>query len=325
MKSAESTAFLSPIYMARLQRGEAVKAQLVCLLGAAWGAGTRLAPLRRVTVASGRPIANSALWVAGGGLLLLCYALALQQAGAAAFSPTVLMAVFIASTASSIAGFAFSAICGALLVHLMHSPVHMVELMIVCSIAIQSLSVWSLRRSLDWQALPPFLMGGLISMPFGVYLLLHTQQKSFGTLMGAFLIAYGGFMLFRKPMQLRRNYGRIGDGMAGLLGGITGGLAGFPGALVTIWCGLKGWDKKQQRAIYQPFILIMQVMTLVAIHFMRGGSTMDTNALAAWAYVPGAMFGTWCGLMLFGRLSDRQFGIAVNLLLVTSGAGLFVS
>ncbi len=36
---------------------------------------------------------------------------------------------------------------------------------------------------------------------------------------------------------------------------ITGGLAGFPGAFVTIWCGLKGWDKAHQRGVYQPFIL----------------------------------------------------------------------
>ena len=35
-----------------------------------------------------------------------------------------LIAVFVASTVSSIAGFAFSALCGALLFHLMDSPVY---------------------------------------------------------------------------------------------------------------------------------------------------------------------------------------------------------
>ena len=51
-----------------------------------------------------------------------------------------LIAVFAASTVSSIAGFAFSALCGALLFHLMDSPVYAVHVMIVCSIAIQFLT-----------------------------------------------------------------------------------------------------------------------------------------------------------------------------------------
>jgi hypothetical protein len=55
-----------------------------------------------------------------------------------------LLAIFAASTVSSIAGFAFSALCGAMLFHLMDSPVRVVQVMIVCSIAIQLLSVTTL-------------------------------------------------------------------------------------------------------------------------------------------------------------------------------------
>jgi hypothetical protein len=39
----------------------------------------------------------------------------------------------------------------------------------------------------------------------------------------------------------------------------------FPGAFVTIWCGLKGWSKERQRALYQPFILLTQVAALLLI------------------------------------------------------------
>ena len=55
----------------------------------------------------------------------------------------------------------------------------------------------------------------------------------------------------------------------GFLGGLTGGLAGFPGASVTIWCALKGWDKAHQRGVYQPFILCMQPISLLAIQLMQ--------------------------------------------------------
>lgn len=61
---------------------------------------------------------------------------------------------------------------------------------------------------------------------------------------------------------------RCGGAAAGFVGGITGGLAGFPGAFVTIWCDWRGWDKRRQRGVYQPFILAMQSFTLAAIHLI---------------------------------------------------------
>src|SRR5215468_7611538 len=86
-----------------------------------------------------------------------------------------LVAVLAASTVSSIAGFAFSALCGASLFHIMESPVYAVEVMTVCSIAIQMFSVTALRRSIDWRSLPIYLVGGVLGVPAGVYLLLNLR------------------------------------------------------------------------------------------------------------------------------------------------------
>jgi uncharacterized membrane protein YfcA len=236
--------------------------------------------------------------------------------------PVALIAVLLAATVSSIAGFAFSALCGALLFHLIDSPVYAVNVMIVCSIAIQLLSVAALRRSIDWRSLPIFLTGGVLGVPVGVYLLLHLQTGAYRNVIGALLIAYGGYLLLRWPVRALQ-MGPLSDACAGFLGGVTGGLAGFPGASVTIWCGLKGWDKARQRGVYQPFILGMQPVTLAAIYLMRPSSPaatpLDWNTLA---FVPAALLGAWFGLRIFKRLSDRQFELVVNTLLILSGIGL---
>jgi uncharacterized membrane protein YfcA len=119
--------------------------------------------------------------------------------------------------------------------------------------------------------------------------------------------------------------GSLSDACAGFLGGITGGLAGFPGAFVTIWCGLKGWDKARQRGMYQPFILGMQPVTLVAIYLMRPASSTQAELdWKAFIFVPAALLGAWFGLRIFKRLSDRQFELVVNLLLILSGLGLML-
>jgi len=235
-----------------------------------------------------------------------------------------LIAVLAASTVSSIAGFAFSALCGALLFHIMESPVYAVEVMTVCSIAIQTFSVAALWRSIDWRSLPVYLVGGVLGVPAGVYLLLNLHTGAYREVIGGLLIAYGCYLLLRHRTWSVRT-GPLSDACAGFLGGLTGGLAAFPGAFVTIWCGLKGWDKARQRGVYQPFILSMQPVTLIVIYLMRPSSStaaqMDWKVLV---FLPAALLGTWFGLNIFKRLSDRQFELAVCGLLIFSGIGLMV-
>jgi hypothetical protein len=67
----------------------------------------------------------------------------------------------------------------------------------------------------------------------------------------------------------------------------------------------------------------MQVFALLAIGLMRSKASMNLR-LEALAYVPGALVGASCGIMLFECLSDRQFAVAANLMLITSGAALLV-
>jgi len=141
---------------------------------------------------------------------------------------------------------------------------------------------------------------------------------------GSLLIIYGSYLLLRPTARSLR-LGPVSDVCAGFLGGITGGLAGFPGAFVTIWCGLKGWDKAHQRGVYQPFILSMQPVTLIAIHLMRPSSSVQAQLdWKVFAFVPAALLGAWFGLRIFKRLSDRQFELVVNALLIASGIGLVV-
>ena len=266
----------------------------------------------------------ASLGVGALGLTILVAEGAVLSAQGRAPVAVALVAVLAASTVSSIAGFAFSAVCGAMLFHLMDSPVAAVQVMIVCSIAIQLFSVVALWRTIDWRGLPVFLAGGVLGMPVGVYLLLHLHTAVYRDLIGGLLIVYGGYLLLARPMPPLRT-GPLADACAGFLGGLTGGFAGFPGASVTIWCGLKGWDKTRQRGLYQPFILAMQPLTLIAIHLMQPSSAamaqLDWKTLA---FVPAALLGAWFGLRIFKRLSDRQFGFAVNALIIVSGIGLIL-
>jgi uncharacterized membrane protein YfcA len=226
--------------------------------------------------------------------------------------------VFSAALVSSIAGFAFSALAGAPLLHLLEDPVRTVGVMVACSIAMQCYGVWALRASIDWRRLWPFITAGAVTAPVGVWLLVRAPAQLFGLGLGAFLVAYGLYMALRsEPPTLRGN--AMIDAAAGALGGLVGGLAGFPGSFVTIWCGMRGWSKERQRAVYQPYILAMQVETLVCLR-LGAASAISVDMLVV--FVPVALVAAWAGLAMFRRLTTRQFGVVVYCLLVASGVAL---
>jgi uncharacterized protein len=256
-------------------------------------------------------------------VLIIAYATLLSREGVPASVPA-LSAVLLAATLSSIAGFAFSAVCGVMLLHLMSDPVQVVEIMMVCSIAIQSVSVVILWRDIDWRHLMTFVAGGIVGLPLGVWLLLHLGHVWFKEAIGVLLTAYAAYVLLKRPLTVELD-GGLADGCVGFLGGITGGLVGFPGAAVTIWCGMRGWEKRRQRGIYQPFILIMQALALLLIQVMRSSVAPHAGlGLDPLQFIPAALLGTWFGLVIFKRLSDRGFALTVNLLLLVSGVGLLV-
>jgi len=229
-------------------------------------------------------------------------------------------AVFAASLLSGLAGFAFSPLCGAMLFQFRHDPIIVVQIMLACSLANQSLSVWLLRRDISWRQLPPFVLPGAVGVLCGVFALLHLQPDVYVRVLGCILVVYGCYMLVRPPFTLRQT-GVVGDAISGLFGGVLGGLAATPGAAVSIWCAMKGWDKTRQRALYQPFILIMQVVALIAIAAMRtGGATQIGFPPMVYLFVPAGLIGTVIGFSWFRRMTSQQFGIALKMLLTMSGA-----
>jgi hypothetical protein len=235
----------------------------------------------------------------------------------------ILAAVSAAALVSSTVGFAFSAIAGTAVYHLAGNPVEAVTTLITCSIAIQAYAVASLWRTIDWRRLAPFLAGGLLTAGPTCWVVLHAPTGPFRHALGLLLVGYGAYMVLRRPATLTTTpRGALAlDVLAGALGGVTGPLAAFPSAAVVAWCAVRGWSKEEQRAVQQPFILVMQLLTL-ALFATLGGRETHLGA-GAWNALP-ALAATAVGLALFRRMTSGQFQRLVQVLLVASGAVLAV-
>ncbi len=186
----------------------------------------------------------------------------------------------------------------------------------------QLLAVFSVRRGFDWKMLWPFVAGGLAGVPLGVQLLPMLDMTWFKAVLGAILAIWCPTMLFAARLP-RIKGSRIGDGAAGLAGGVMGGIGGFTGVVPTLWCTLCGFDKHAQRAVIQNFNLSMLAVTMLT-YLGTGMITRDMLPMFA-VVAPAMLVPTLLGTRLYMGISELAFRRIVLGLLTCSGVTLLIS
>jgi len=162
-----------------------------------------------------------------------------------------LVAAFAASLVTGLAGFAFGIIAAGPWLHVL-TPAQCTTLIVAFGLMIQGWSVWKIRAGIRLDRLLPFLLGSTIGVPVGVVLLRFVSSADLRIATGVTLVLYALYGLARPKLPAFTAVGPIADFIVGLLGGVLGGATGLAGILVTIWSGLRGWPKDEQRAVFQP-------------------------------------------------------------------------
>lgn len=239
-----------------------------------------------------------------------------------AFVLSILAGTCVGGFISGVAGFAFGLAALSFWVWLI-DPKMLAPMVVFGSFVSQLLSVGVVRRSFDWKRLTPFLVGGALGVPIGAALLGVVNIAIFRLTVGIILVVYCSLMLFlanAKPVAVG---GRFADGVAGLLGGTMGGLAGLTGPAPTLWCTVRGWDKDTQRCIFQSFNLAMQAIAL-AIYAVNGTLTPAVGKVFLLMF-PAILLPTFVGARLYRRINEVHFRRLVLALLLLSGVVLLFS
>jgi uncharacterized membrane protein YfcA len=230
------------------------------------------------------------------------------------------LAVFAGAFVSGLAGFAFSAVAGAILLRIFQ-PLEAVPLMMACSIGVQATNLWALRRNIHWEGSLLLMVGGMLGVPIAIYLLQNTDTHVLRLGFGIIVALYAAYMLFRpslassKGTTSRRLVALIGFG-----GGLVGGLTAMPGAVPTIWCDMRGMPKSDQRGLVQPFIAIMQVLALT---LLLGKQSLSSRIVVDLAISLPALFaGSMLGMLAFRHINETAFRKIVLVLLLLSGGSL---
>jgi uncharacterized protein len=190
--------------------------------------------------------------------------------------PIFVLATFAGALVAGLSGFAFGLVVASIWLYILN-PLQTATLIIAFGLIVQGYSVWKLRRALDWKKLWPFVAGAAFGVPVGVSILTWANPAHMRTGVGAFLVLYSLYALFRPTIPVKAG-GAVADAGVGFLNGVLGGITGLAGILVTIWCGLRGWPKDVQRALFQPVAVATFLMSALWIG-AKGAITVDTIKL----------------------------------------------
>jgi len=238
--------------------------------------------------------------------------------------------LFLSGLMSGLSGFGFSAIGSSCL--LLLSPKIGVPLLMALSTANQLMSVGQLKEDMpkSWpEAWPngsgPYVLGGMAGVPLGIWLLNHLPASRLMLIFGVILTVYSVYSIL-KPSSLKvRGSSRPSGGVAvGFLGGTIGGFTAFPGAAVVVWTGLQNLPKRLTRSIVQPYILVLQILSLVTNAYAHPSVFSHRFWELLGLMIPIVLPGTVGGVFLYRSISDVNFRRISFFLLGVSGVGLLV-
>ena len=249
------------------------------------------------------------------------------------FSATtiLLLVVILAASAlmSGLSGFGFSAVGALCLIVL--PPKLGVPLLMTLSAANQLMSLRQLKADMSpirqwWPDGPaPYLLGGLIGVPVGLSILSSLPTVNLMLVFGSFLVFYAAYSLARPHGARATVHGNwFTSSLVGLSGGVIGGFTAFPGAPVVVWSGLRHLPKRESRAIVQPYILVLQLLSITLLALQRPQTFDKTYWLLLAITLPVVLPCTLMGVRLYRRLSDINFRRVTFVLLGVSGLGLLI-
>jgi uncharacterized membrane protein YfcA len=230
-----------------------------------------------------------------------------------------LVGAFAAAFVTGLAGFAFGMVAAAIWLYAL-PPIQATALIVAYALLVQGYAVWKLRHTLNVSRLIPFIVGSAVGIPAGIFVLNWASPPDLRLAVGVLLILFSLNNLIRPKLPEAKEAGFALDTVVGVLNGFLGGSTGLGGILPTIWCGLRGWPKDEQRAVFQPTAVVTFLMTIIWL----GGAGVLTADIA-WLFaigLPALIAGTWLGWKLYGRLDEAFFRKVVFYLLLVSGVAL---
>lgn len=233
----------------------------------------------------------------------------------------LLIGTFAAAFVTGLAGFAFGMVAAGVWLHAL-APVDVAVLIVAYALLLQGHATWKLRRAIKTSRLWPFVVGSAVGIPLGLLVMRWTSAENLRLAVGGLLVAFSLYNLARPTLPKVAGDRPLADGAVGVVNGALAGATGLGGVAPTIWCGLRGWPRDEQRAVFQPTAVATFAMTI--LWFGGTGAVAADTVRLFLIGLPALALGAALGWKLYGRLDEAAFRRVVLVLLAISGATVVV-
>jgi uncharacterized protein len=181
------------------------------------------------------------------------------------------------------------------------------------------LTTFQTRKWIRKDVLPTLISAGIIGTVVGTFMLTSFKSDILKKLLGVFIIAYALKMLFWNKSNGKEPKNYIGI-IAGLFGGILGGLFSTGGPPVVIYLNKKTCDRRIFRATIIFYFLVINLWQF-AVYCYTG--LVTTNVLKFSLYLlPAFVAGNLIGAFLHIKINDVLFNRIVAIVLLITGTSI---
>ena len=228
----------------------------------------------------------------------------------------------VAGFVQGLSGFGFGLVALSIWIWFLPPPLA-AALSVFGSLTGQIVAAITVRRTVLWPIVLPFLIGGALGVPLGIVILPHLDVVIFKAALGAVLLIWCPLLLMSSRLPALTFGGRFCDAIAGGLGGAMSALGGLSGVSPTLWSTLRGFDKVTQRNVIQTFNLSILSVTFLA-YIITGHITIAMLPKLA-VVAPAILIPVIVGTRVYVGISDLAFKRVVLSLLTASGLALLTT
>jgi uncharacterized protein len=163
----------------------------------------------------------------------------------------------------------------------------------------------------------PILAGMVVGVAIGVTLLSTSNPTYLKPVVGIILLAVCALMWFAPKLTVPPHLERFASPVAGLVGGVAGGLAALPGPFVFVYLLALGL-KRDQFVQYSSMFLVISAAVMTAFLHGQGIMGWKDAIISTLATLP-IFAGMWAGAFVRNYVSQEQFRKLILVVVAVSG------
>lgn len=174
---------------------------------------------------------------------------------------------------------------------------------VLASVLIAFLVILREHKHVHISSAKNLLLSTVFGLPFGLLILRYAPEGIAKGILGALLLAYSVFSIFKPHIFTLKNDRLIW--LFGFLAGITGGSYGMNGPPLAIYGAARGWSPQQFRATIQAYFLPASILGMIG-YAISGIWTKEVSILFVYI-LPAILIGVFAGSFLTRVMDKAHF------------------